>query len=163
MSPAVLAAGLATPAISMALRARHRCRQERVTTGVRPNRTKALQAIYPAGPKDHRILRFNAVSGMRMPTRPTSATRWDNRPVMKRSTGQPPAAAGVVQWFDADQGWGVIDAPEVPGGCFVHFSSIEMPGYRQLRAGRRVRFTLERPGSLQDGCPYRAQAVWPET
>jgi CspA family cold shock protein len=50
----------------------------------------------------------------------------------------------------------------VPGGCFVHFSSIEMPGYRQIHAGQRARFTFERPGFLQDGCPYRALAVWPE-
>ena len=50
----------------------------------------------------------------------------------------------------------------MPGGCFVHFANIEMPGYRQLRAGQHVRFTFERPGFLQDGCPYRVLAVWPE-
>jgi CspA family cold shock protein len=83
--------------------------------------------------------------------------------VTRRPSAQPVAVAGVVKWFDADEGWGVIDAPEVPGGCFVHFSSIEMPGYRQLRAGQHVRFTFERPDFLQDGCPYRAQAVWPDT
>ena len=69
------------------------------------------------------------------------------------------AVAGVVKWFDADEGWGVVDAPGVPGGCFVHFSDIQMPGYRQLHAGQPVHF--ERPGFLQDGCPYRAPAVWP--
>ena len=37
-----------------------------------------------------------------------------------------------------------------------------MPGYRQLHAGQRVRFTFERPGFLQDGYSYRALAVWPE-
>lgn len=72
------------------------------------------------------------------------------------------AVAGVVKWFDADEGWGVVDAPEVPGGCFVHFANIEMPEYWQLHAGQQVRFTFERPGFLQDGCPYRALAVWPE-
>ena len=46
--------------------------------------------------------------------------------------------------------------------CFVHFANIEMPGYRQLHAGQQVRFTFERPGFLQDGCPYRARAVWPD-
>ena len=70
------------------------------------------------------------------------------------------AMAGVVRWFSADEGWGVIDAPGAPGGCFVHFSVIDMPGCRQLRAGQRVRFTCERPG--QDGCAYRALGVWPE-
>jgi cold shock CspA family protein len=43
--------------------------------------------------------------------------------------------AGVVKWFDADEGWGVIAAAEVPGDCFVHFSDIEGRGYRELRAG----------------------------
>jgi len=69
------------------------------------------------------------------------------------------AMAGVVRWFSADEGWGVIDAPAAPGGCFVHFSVIQMNGYRELRAGQRVRFTRERPG--QDGCAYRALSVWP--
>ena len=71
-------------------------------------------------------------------------------------------AAGVVRAFAPDEGWGVIDAPEVPGGCFVHFSNIEMDGYRALTAGQRVRFRYEHLGFLQDGCRYRALAVWPE-
>lgn len=66
----------------------------------------------------------------------------------------------MVRSFDPDEGWGVIDGPEVPGGCFVHFSNIEMDGYRALVAGQRVRFTYERPG--QDGCAYRALTVWPQ-
>ena len=81
-------------------------------------------------------------------------------------TRKPPeragAVAGVAKWFDADEGWGVIEAPEVPGGCFVAFDNIEMTGYRQLHAGQHVRFTFEQPGFVQDGCPYRALAVWPE-
>jgi CspA family cold shock protein len=71
-------------------------------------------------------------------------------------------AGGVVRAFAPDEGWGVIDAPEVPGGCFVHFSSIEMDGYRALAAGERVRFRFEHLDFLQDGCRYRALAVWPE-
>jgi cold shock protein len=66
---------------------------------------------------------------------------------------------GVVEWFDADEGWGAITAPEVPGGCFVHFSVIQMPGYRALHAGQRVRFRFEGPG--QDGYRYSALTVWP--
>lgn len=69
--------------------------------------------------------------------------------------------AGVVRWFDADEGWGVIDSSSVPGGCFVHFSSIELSGYRELHAGQRVRFTFERLDFLQDGCQFRALSVWP--
>jgi CspA family cold shock protein len=71
------------------------------------------------------------------------------------------AVAGVVRWFSADDGWGVIDAPEVPGGCFVHFSFIQMTGYRELHAGQQVRFSYERLDFPQDGCDYRAITVWP--
>lgn len=71
--------------------------------------------------------------------------------------------AGVVRRFDAEEGWGVIAAPDVPGDCFVHFANIEMSGYRELRAGQHVRFTYEDPGFLQDGCRFRALQVWPET
>jgi cold shock protein len=69
---------------------------------------------------------------------------------------------GVVRAFDPDEGWGVIEASEVPGGCFVHFSNIAMDGYRSLGVGQRVRFTCEEPGFLQDGYPYRAITVWPQ-
>lgn len=72
------------------------------------------------------------------------------------------AAAGVVKWFSADEGWGVIEASVVPGGCFMHFSSIQTSGYRALRVGQPVRFTFEQPGFLQDGCPFRALKVWPD-
>ena len=80
----------------------------------------------------------------------------------RKPPGRAAAVAGVVKWFDADEGWGIVKAPEVPGGCFVHFSNIEMPGYRQLQAGQRVLFTFEQPGFLQDGFSYRALTVWPE-
>jgi CspA family cold shock protein len=70
--------------------------------------------------------------------------------------------AGEVRWFDGEEGWGVIDSPLVPGGCFVHFSFIQAPGYRELHAGQRVRFTFEQLDSPQDGCLYRALSVWPQ-
>ena len=69
--------------------------------------------------------------------------------------------AGVVKSFDADEGWGVIASAELPGDCFVHFSSIEIRGYRELRAGQHVWLTYEDPGFLQDGCRFRALQVWP--
>jgi CspA family cold shock protein len=68
------------------------------------------------------------------------------------------AIVGVVREFDSDRGWGVIDAPETPGGCWVHFSAIVAPGFRALVAGRRVYFRAE-PAD-QDGFAYRAVKVW---
>lgn len=50
---------------------------------------------------------------------------------------------GVVRDFRAEVGWGVVDGPDVPGGCWVHFSAIVMGGYRQLTPGQRVSFHAE--------------------
>lgn len=69
---------------------------------------------------------------------------------------------GTVRWFDGEEGWGVIDAPEVPGGCFVIFSNIVGVGYRNLEDGQEVAFTFEEPGFKQDGYNFRALQVWPE-
>jgi CspA family cold shock protein len=35
---------------------------------------------------------------------------------------------GTVEWFNEEEGWGALAAPEVPGGCFVHYSSILASG-----------------------------------
>lgn len=60
--------------------------------------------------------------------------------------------------FHADEGWGVIDGPDVPGGCWVHFSAIAMDGYRELADGQHVSFRYE--SASQDGFDYRAVKVW---
>jgi cold shock protein len=67
---------------------------------------------------------------------------------------------GVVRAFRAEEGWGVVDGPDVPGGCWVHFSAIEMGGYRQLTPGQPVLFHAE--ATDQDGFRFRAITVWPE-
>src|SRR4051794_15723092 len=66
---------------------------------------------------------------------------------------------GTVREFHGDDGWGVIDADEVPGGCWFLFTVIAMEGYRELTAGERVRFTFE--AAEQDGYDFRATGVWP--
>jgi CspA family cold shock protein len=68
------------------------------------------------------------------------------------------ADSGVVREFHVDEGWGVIDGPAVPGGCWVHFSAIAMDGFRQLAAGRQVWFRAE--AAEQDGFGFRAVKVW---
>ena len=65
---------------------------------------------------------------------------------------------GTVREYDNDEGWGVIYAPGVPGGCWVHFSAIAAPGYRSLRAGQAVTFRAE--PAAQDGYAYVAVKVW---
>jgi len=66
---------------------------------------------------------------------------------------------GTVRWYNAEEGWGVLDSEDTPGGCAVMFSNIEMEGFRFLTEGQRVTFQPER--GPQDGYPYRAVRVVP--
>lgn len=70
------------------------------------------------------------------------------------------ARATVREWY-AEDGWGVLDCPETPGGCFAHFTNIEMQGYRSLNRGATVELDWEAPGFNQDGFYYRAVRVIP--
>jgi CspA family cold shock protein len=60
----------------------------------------------------------------------------------------------TVRLWDDEEGWGVLDAPEVPGGCWTHYSAVEMSGYRRLRVGEVVDVVVEQAD--QDGFAYRA-------
>ena len=64
--------------------------------------------------------------------------------------------ATVREWDD-DEGWGVLDSPETPGGCWTSFSAVEMEGFRFLTAGQKV--TLEWEAAEQDGFQYQAVRV----
>lgn len=56
---------------------------------------------------------------------------------------------GVVKWFNNAKGFGFI-LPENGGGdIFAHYSSIDMEGYKTLKAGQAVRFdTVNGPKGL---------------
>ena len=49
---------------------------------------------------------------------------------------------GTVKWFNRDKGYGFI-AQEGGSDVFVHYSSIEGSGFRNLNEGERVEFTVE--------------------
>lgn len=56
---------------------------------------------------------------------------------------------GTVKWFNGSKGYGFISRD---GGSdvFVHFSAIQMDGYRNLTEGQKVEFTVENgPKGLQ--------------
>lgn len=56
---------------------------------------------------------------------------------------------GTVKWFNASKGFGFIEREDGPD-VFVHFSAIEMDGYRSLHEGQQVEFTIEEgPKGLQ--------------
>lgn len=64
---------------------------------------------------------------------------------------------GIVREWHGEEGWGVIDIEDAPGGCWTHISHLDMEGYRVLRAGQRVELTFDDRG--QDGFAYRAIRV----
>ena len=49
---------------------------------------------------------------------------------------------GTVKWFNARKGYGFIGR-EDGEDVFVHFSAIEMEGYRRLDEGQNVEFAIE--------------------
>jgi len=54
-------------------------------------------------------------------------------------------AEGVVKWFDVKKGYGFIKREEGQD-LFVHFSSINMDGYKRLNEGDQVSFEVEDTG-----------------
>ena len=47
---------------------------------------------------------------------------------------------GKVKWFNNAKGYGFIIEEGESEDLFVHFSSIQMEGYKTLKAGQRVEF-----------------------
>lgn len=73
-----------------------------------------------------------------------------------------PVIALVREWHD-DEGWGVLDSPETPGGCWAWYPSIKVKGFRNhaLAPGQRVSLKWEAPGIKQHGYHYRAVHIVP--
>lgn len=50
--------------------------------------------------------------------------------------------AGTVKWFNAEKGFGFITPESGGDDLFVHFSAIQVPGYKSLEEGQRVTFEV---------------------
>lgn len=48
---------------------------------------------------------------------------------------------GTVKWFNAKKGYGFI-SDEEGKDIFVHFSALEMPGFKVLEEGEKVEFEV---------------------
>ena len=49
---------------------------------------------------------------------------------------------GKVKWFNAEKGFGFINANGIEKDIFVHYSVINQEGYRALAEGDNVEFDL---------------------
>ena len=62
----------------------------------------------------------------------------------------------MKHWY-ADEGWGLITSPDVPGEVWAHFSALEGEGFRELNDGDAVEFSFQRAN--QEGYSYVARTV----
>ncbi|GAA3734443.1 cold-shock protein [Leifsonia bigeumensis] len=51
-------------------------------------------------------------------------------------------ANGTVKWFNAEKGYGFITVEDGSQDVFVHYSAIEMGGYKMLEEGQQVVFEV---------------------
>ena len=66
---------------------------------------------------------------------------------------------GTVKWFNQEKGYGFISNDDGSGDVFVHFSAIQMDGYKTLAEGQKV--TYETEPDPRDSSKERAVNVFP--
>jgi len=66
---------------------------------------------------------------------------------------------GVVKWFNPERGYGFVLVDDDPSDVeyFVHYSYIQMEGYKTLKADQKVSFVL-----VETDKGIQAQEVIPE-
>ena len=65
---------------------------------------------------------------------------------------------GTVKWFNAEKGYGFITG-EDGADVFVHFSAIQIDGYKTLSEGQKVTYDTEQ--DTRDSSKIRAVNVCP--
>lgn len=49
---------------------------------------------------------------------------------------------GVVKWFNEAKGYGFISPDDGSRDVFVHFSAIQLNGFKKLEEGQKVQFEV---------------------
>lgn len=52
-------------------------------------------------------------------------------------------AKGTVKWFNNAKGYGFVLAEESGDDLFIHYSSIQMDGYKSLKAGQEIEYDVQ--------------------
>jgi cold shock protein len=52
-------------------------------------------------------------------------------------------AQGTVKWFNPDKGFGFIAPDDGTPDVFVHYSAIDVGGYRTLEENQKVEYTVQ--------------------
>lgn len=60
------------------------------------------------------------------------------------STASTNRIAAIGRSRHSEEGWGIVDLAQTPGGCWVHFSHVRSRGYRELIPGQAVTLECER-------------------
>jgi len=68
---------------------------------------------------------------------PSSKTKAKGNIVM--STGP---VSGTVKWFNSEKGYGFLSVDGTERDVFVHYSAIDMDGYKSLEEDQRVEFQI---------------------
>ncbi len=50
--------------------------------------------------------------------------------------------SGTVKWFNAEKGYGFLSVDGTERDVFVHYSAIDMDGYKSLEEDQRVEFQI---------------------
>lgn len=56
-------------------------------------------------------------------------------------------ATGTVKWFNNAKGYGFVRPDTGGDDLFVHYSYIQMEGYKSLKAGQFVQFDIQASGN----------------
>ncbi|KHF26090.1 cold-shock protein [Solemya velum gill symbiont] len=51
-------------------------------------------------------------------------------------------STGIVKWFNNTKGYGFVTPDDGDADIFVHFSSIQMEGFKTLKEGQKVEYEV---------------------